>query len=276
MIGVHLSGRFGNQMFQYAFAINESIKSGSGFFMIESYFFPFYLSEFFELKRYPAPARKLRKLYFNLFHRKAGTIEFAPASSYAENQKMLGRDNCMYSGYFQSEHYFKDAAEAVKKEFTIRKKHRINARELLGLRSDKPILAVHIRRTDYLTHGDESLGGTDLSLPLTYYQECLSRVDNIKDYNLVFVSDDPEFVKSHFGYLDPLVSSGKNAIHDFQMLMQADALIIANSSFSWWGAYLNPNHPRVFAPRFWMGFRVKKDYPKDIIPPGWEQVEFAA
>jgi len=46
-------------------------------------------------------------------------------------------------------------------------------------------------------------------------------------------------------------------------------LILANSTFSWWGAYLNPNNPVVFAPKYWLGFKVNLEYPKGIMSVDW-------
>ena len=53
---------------------------------------------------------------------------------------------------------------------------------------------------------------------------------------------------------------------DFQLLLHADKLIISNSSFAWWGAYLNKNKTEVFVPQYWLGFKVDKEIPADIIP----------
>ena len=118
------------------------------------------------------------------------------------------------------------------------------------------------------------MGGKDLSLPLDYYNSCLSKIDQLENYNVVFVTDDTQYVQTHFGNYNPIVSSDKNPIVDFQVLLAGDILIVANSSFSWWGGYLNVKNARVFAPKYWLGFMIKKEYPCNVIPETWEQIEF--
>ena len=154
------------------------------------------------------------------------------------------------------------------------KKHVINYQECLNINKNKPTVVLHIRRTDYLKYGDENLGGEDLTLPLTYYNLCLKKINKLDNYNIVFVTDDPSFVKSNFYHLNPIISSSESSIIDFQILMKADIVIVANSSFSWWGAYLNTKAKKVFAPKFWSGFKIRKEYPANIIPAHWESIEF--
>ena len=66
-------------------------------------------------------------------------------------------------------------------------------------------------------------------------------------------------------------------IIDFQLLLNADVAIIANSTFSWWAAYLNPNIQKVFLPRDWLGFRINKLLPPGIfnrLPSHWTIIDF--
>lgn len=274
MIGVCLLGRFGNQMFQYAFALHTSKQLQTKFFLIENEFFKHCLDRYFELKEYSRFSHFVRKPLFSLSNGKAKTIFFKPTSSFAENNSIQVEDNCLYNGYYQSEKYFKASVEDVKNEFTVRKELRVNVRKELGIQDDRPLVVLHVRRTDYLTHGDDTLGGEDMSLPSEYYKTCLAKITDIEKYTIVFVTDDPDHVKKEYAYLKPVVSSSKDLIVDFQVLMSADILVVANSSFSWWGAYLNGTAKRIFAPRYWFGFRIKKDYPQDIIPDHWEKIEF--
>ena len=74
-------------------------------------------------------------------------------------------------------------------------------------------------------------------------------------------------------HLSPIISCDKNLIVDFQILLAADIIVTANSSFSWWAAHLNSNCIRVLAPKYWLNFRVKNEYPSNVIPEAWEQIE---
>ena len=235
MIGVYFQGRFGNQLFQYAFALSTSKKLNTDFFMDQSRD-RIIINKYFKLDNYHSLRSWFRSISFG---KRKQVIEVENSNTYSENASLLNNTDCFYKGYFQSEFYFKDIYAELKNEFSIKSKHKIDVRKVLKITNDKPLLVLHVRRTDYLKHGDKSMGGEDLSLPLNYYASCLSAVKDLENYNIVFVTDDEKFVKSNFSHLDPIVSSSKDLIVDFQILLNADVLVLANSSFSWWGAYLN-------------------------------------
>lgn len=269
MIGVYFEGRLGNQMFQYAFALHAAQKLGTHFFMDETTE-QCIIRKYFELAGYNVFNSRLNRLFFG---KSKPVVTIENAKTFFENAPLLGQDNCFYKGYFQSELYFKDIREQLKKEFRIKPGHLVDVRSVLKITNNKPLLALHVRRTDYLTHGDASMGAKDLSLPASYYDACLGKIANPEQFNIVFVTDDPKFAKTQFAKWNPIVSSNHNLIVDFQILLEAEVLVVANSSFSWWGAYLNKNCKRVFAPRYWLGLNIKKEYPCDIIPESWEQIE---
>lgn len=269
MIGVYFQGRLGNQLFQYAFALSESKKLNTDFFMDESND-SMLIRKYFELRSYSYLKSRFKRL---MFGKNKPVVELDNAKSFSENKLLLGKDNCFYKGFYQSELYFKDVYADIQKEFTLKAKHRIDVRKYLNISNDKPLFVLHVRRTDYLNHGDDSLGGKDLSLPIAYYHACLKSVKDLQNYNVVFVTDDSAFVKSNFEAYHPIISSNKKMIVDFQIFLCADVLAIANSSFSWWGAYLNTNCKKVFAPKYWLGFLVKKEYPLDVVAASWEQIE---
>jgi len=86
----------------------------------------------------------------------------------------------------------------------------------------------------------------------------------------IFISDDLSYIEEEFDYLKEKYISKHNDIIDFQFLLNADICILSNSSFSWWGAYLNNKKATVFAPKFWLG--KKSELPKHIIPEGWHKL----
>jgi hypothetical protein len=275
MIAVKLKGRLGNQMFQYAFAFATARKLKTNFLLIEDHSYTEELSEFFELPNYKKSfIAKCRFKFFIWMKYHLKVIRINQKNPYSSNQKQLSNNNCVYEGFFQSALYFEEYRNQLANQFIIKKEHRIDIRKKLNIQNDKPIMVLHVRRTDYSNYGNESLGGVNLMLPLEYYYECLKKISNPEKYNIVFVTDDPAFVKINFSAYKPIVSSSKSPITDFQILMEGDLVIVANSSFSWWAAYLNKKASKIFAPKYWSGFKVKEQYPPDIILKNWTSIEF--
>ena len=89
----------------------------------------------------------------------------------------------------------------------------------------------------------------------------------------VFVSDNTEYIKHEFAYLNNKYISNDSEINDFQHLIYADVCIIANSSFSWWGAWLNNRkNKKIYAPEHYLGYLIGKTLPENIYPAEWEIV----
>jgi hypothetical protein len=180
-----------------------------------------------------------------------------------------------YSGYYQSLKYFARSEQDIRKIFTIKEKFVAKYNKKYAGFSDKKTIVVHIRRTDYLQYGKASLGGPGMCLPDDYFLRCLQMIDGIDAYCLIFISDDIQYARAQFASRYPAARFEQNEeIIDFQLLTNADILIISNSSFAWWGAYLNPKRDKkVFAPKYWLGFKVRKEYPVNIVLPSWTMVE---
>jgi hypothetical protein len=289
MIGIKLQGRLGNQLFQYAFAFATSKQLNTSFyidqanqeFIIPLYFnVPTNFSLF--LERYLFSIRGYHNLFSYRFKRTwykllskvflSGTMTFEPDKSFEEISIVI-KNNILFQGYFQSEKYFKSYSDSVRQLFSIKSQF-VNDyhQKYSNLFSDKKIITVHIRKDDYLNLGHLQLGGSDLSLPFSYYHKIIGKL-NTADSLFVLITDDQEKIKSEFNYLDNVYFSEDHFINDLQHLINADICIIANSTFSWWGAWLNtkPDH-KVFAPEYFMGHLVKKMWPPDIYPAHWNLV----
>jgi len=175
------------------------------------------------------------------------------------------RNGFMYKGYFQSEEYFKNFKEDLKTIFTIKQQYKTAFNNISAtVSSSKKTVTVHIRRGDYVS--------TEYELPTNYYKTALSMISD-EDNFYVFVSDDPLFIEQEFKYIENKYISYNSEIIDLQFLINADICILSNSSFSWWGAWLN-NKPgkKVIAPEFWLGQRMGQEYPPEIIPPEWTTI----
>lgn len=273
MFGIKIEGRLGNQLFQYAFALAQRKRLGSRFF-IDGYKYllfnrHFILNRYFMLSE-PAGLRNLlKRSLFQLVH------GFRPPEIVQDQWQsadtfihLCPKAGFLYRGFFQSEDYFRNIAASLEKEFTIRDKYKIAISNFTG--NSKETIVVHIRRTDYLNWGNETLG-FGLSLPDSYYYKCLAALDKA-DKNILFLSDDIDYVKDHFPFPGAIYSENNTEITDLQLLMQGDYLVLSNSSFSWWGAYLNTRVKKVIAPEYWLGFKVKKEWPAGVVCAGWQKM----
>jgi hypothetical protein len=265
MIGVHQRGRLGNQLFQYAFGHAVSRQLGCSFFMNRM---P--ALRYFQASNTPL-RNDLRRIWFDCqsYFCPQHVLLWEEHGRGPENIATQLRDDCYYYGYFQSERYFKPFEVEIRKEFRVRPKyHQLFQAEYGELFAKNRVVAVHVRRTDYVHLG--------LTLPLSYYEQCLKRVEGLEQALVIFVTDDPNVTQQLFSdYKGRYICVSNSEIVDFQILMNADCLIIANSSFSWWAAYLNANpHKIVYAPKYWFGFKERIENPKSIQVPEWQWVEF--
>ena len=148
-------------------------------------------------------------------------------------------------GYFQSEKYFKNIEDEIRNDFEFHDHIYDPAKKMIdGV--DNPI-SLHIRRTDYLTlsHNHNNLG-------LEYYEEALKHFDNNR--TVIIFSDDPEWCNQQeiFSGDRFLVSENNSNYVDLCLMTLCKDHIIANSSFSWWGAWLAKGN-KVIAPSKWFG-----------------------
>jgi hypothetical protein len=268
MIGVNIQGRLGNQLFQYAYARVLSKKFNTPFFLLNSKYF--YAQKYFdfEVKR-PVQYRLLAILFWlkNFFVvRKINEDQFKEPKWNIKYE----RNNCVYNGFYQSEQYLHSGvAFEIKEQLKVKSHFLIDIRDFV--KNDKQNIVVHVRRTDYVTFGGEHVGGINLTLSLEYYQKALAKLPT-PQCNILFLSDDMEFVKENFQFAGAIYADKNSEITDFQLIMQADYLILANSSFSWWGAFLNPKAQKVIAPKYWLGVKINKEYPVGVVSANWEAI----
>ena len=157
-------------------------------------------------------------------------------------------------GYFQSPKYFEHCKDEIISLLTPKQ-------------MSKPLdyCSVHVRRGDYVRLGD-----FHTNLSMDYYFKAMEQIPNAK---FLIVSDDPVWCHQHFTGNNFTIKGPSSPIDDFKTLIACTNNIIANSSFSWWGAYLNQNpNKKVIYPQNWFGPKLKEDHPiYDLIPQGWVQ-----
>lgn len=147
-------------------------------------------------------------------------------------------------GFFQTEKYFKDIETEIREDFEFQDQIYIPSKEMID-GTNNPI-SLHIRRTDYLTNDNHN------PLGLEYYIEALTYFDD--DREVIIFSDDPEWCKQQEIFSDDrfLVSENNSNYTDLCLMTLCKSHIIANSSFSWWGAWLAKSE-KVIAPSKWFG-----------------------
>ena len=265
MIGFnHLGrlGRLGNQMFQYAAL--KGIAANNGFdFCIPNY------SDYID----DGIGNLLKTELFNVFDLKVdnlfqidGQYINEPYFHFSEELFNNCPDNVSLVGFFQSEKYFKNIESEIRKDFSFKKEIAKSCNETFqSLNLNNPI-ALHIRRGDYTINSDRHP-----VTPLEYYQKCLSFFDSDRD--VVVFSDDPKWCSEQeiFSSDKFLISEGNDTYHDLCLMALCSDFIIANSTFSWWGAWL-ANRGKVYYPTNWFGTAVNNDT-KDLFPSEWIGVD---
>ncbi len=192
-----------------------------------------------------------------------------------EPEVLSAKGNIVLWGYWQTEKYFADIAPDISKEFSFKEKLSGEAAEIAKKIKNTNSVSIHIRRGDYAKFKNvkKIVGDTDIS----YYGRAISYIAELvsKPHFFVF-SDDIAWCRENVRipfpatYLDEKTAGPKNAYH-LELMSLCKHNIIANSTFSWWGAWLNQNQGKiVVAPKKWYGGGDSDAI--DIIPREWEKM----
>lgn len=230
-------GRLGNQMFQYSSIIGIAKKKGY------DYCFP--LSKSSIPKWFNITAKD------SLFRCQRAHLE-----RFSFEPRVFDMpDNIDYSGYFQTEKYFDHCSDFIKKEFTFKQEIKSSVDDWFNKNTDNYI-SVHIRRGDYL--GIKHIHPTP---DIEWYKAAMNL---FPDSKFLFFSDDLEWCKENFS--DHIFSPFKNEGEDMYAMTKCAGHVIANSSFSWWGAWLEGG--KTVAPKMWFGSEGPQDW-QDIYCKDW-------
>ncbi len=270
-------GRLGNQMFEYAAVRGIANTRGYDWCIpppdrkgIENYS----LHECFKLD----PHRN--EGYFDYF-------QYVQERFFHYDQELVDQcpDNVSLNGFFQSWRYFSHIDEIIRRDFTFHDEHLLPCKEMMEeLEGEEPIM-LHVRRGDpNLTDprgfkwSYTQCGSMHPVQPVEYYEKALSHFD--EDQPVVVFSDSVDWVKEQEFFSGDrfLISEPEDKYADGSFTPYADLClmslcshaIIANSSMSWWGAWLqsNPNK-KVIAPKMWFGPDYKDKDTKDLYCPTW-------
>lgn len=180
------------------------------------------------------------------------------------------RGNVYLNGYFQSPKYFESERDALLKIFSLREEFGLEARRIFAQIQASDAVSIHVRRGDYVANTKPH--DTPDICSLEYYAKAVAKIRERISNPVWFVfSDDMSWVTRNLALPGRTVYVSGNTIpdaHELMLMAECDHNIIANSSFSWWGAWLNQNPLKiVVAPMPW--FNTKKDQHKDLIPESW-------
>ncbi len=261
---VEVKGGLGNQLFQYAFAGYLENKTGV----------PSVLHvEFFDYVK-NVPGATVRE--FELTKLNAGFISVTGSitcGSVVEEKNLpeigKGDDNCFYSGYWQSKKYFGSDRERFRRELTPKDRCLSpGVKKLMDDIDPAASVSVHIRRSDYLTGQNRDIFS---ELTEEYYRKAVLAVKNAAerdDLILYVFSDDMDWASTVINRIhDRVVLMPYNNAHEDLFLMSRTRHhIIANSTFSWWGAALGTKEDGItVAPSHWF----RHDPDPDLYPEGW-------
>lgn len=188
---------------------------------------------------------------------------------------ILNLSNGVYlDGYWQSEKYFAEIEDIIRKEFTVKTNQAGQNRELADLIASRDSVSLHIRRGDYVSNPETNkFHGT---CDLDYYFRCVEHLtQKVKNPHFFIFSDEPEWAHKNLKLPNQTTFVDHNRTdknyEDMRLMSQCKHHIIANSAFSWWGAWLNQNPCKiVLAPKKWFN---SVDYnTNDLIPDGWLKI----
>lgn len=296
MIIVRLMGGHSNQLFQYAAGRQLASKHNTDLLLDLSSFDNMHPSDtprYYELDCYPLKAKiaNMAKITIRTQEKPAGLVErfkhragidkrvwaLAQIGTGFNRGVLNAPDNTMLVGWWQSEKFFPDIRPLLLKEFEPRTKlNKANAAHIKQMQASESVW-IHIRRGDYVTNkfANKFHGTKDLK----YYQSALKTLEKKlpptarKNIQIFICSNDIPWCKQNLKFSYP-VSYIENELgsDDMRVAKHAKHDILANSSFSWWGAWLNENPEKiVIAPRKWFEDE-KANSETDIVPDSWIRI----
>lgn len=291
MICVQLNGGLGNQMFQYACGKALAYKHNTEL-LLDTTQLTYNNNgitnrslelDIFKINIHEASKNNIKSLK-PLFYRIANVVAFKAGfrgiqtskyfieKGYFYNSSIdkVGKD-CFLTGYWQSYRYFENIESLIREEFKFPHVLDKDDQRVTKIKHENSI-SLHIRRTDFVNNKYHDIHGT---CSIEYYKKAAEYIANMVSSPCFFIfSDDIEWahINLNLNYPCEFVSGniGKQSYIDMQLMSLCKHNIIANSSFSWWGAWLNQNPDKVVvAPSQWFADEILNAQTKDLIPLTW-------
>jgi len=285
---IKLQGGLGNQLFQYALGKNLVLSRGpivkhdlSWFgeqtkrkYELDNFNAKIDIATGEEIKKFKKYQKKTGKLSFLNFLFSIDDSIYKKEGGFNFDRKILEIKPPAYlDGFWQSEKYFANYKSAIRKDLEYRSLLSSENEKLIRFLQNQIVVAIHIRRGDYITNkaASEVLGTIDIQ----YYQDSIKFIlDKVRDPVFMVFSDDISWVKQHLMFPTQSIFTDNECkdkdIQDFILMSKCHHHIIANSSYSWWAAWLGckPNQI-VVAPKKWFrnGYSTH-----DLILKDWVQL----
>ena len=296
MIVSRITGGLGNQLFQYGFGLFLSKKNNCDYYVYvddryektSSTKREFILADFkFQIAL--APEWELKKLipyisHLNLYRLiRSSKLKWSylPINRnhlvernfyFDENYFNIKSKDLFLDGYWQSYKYVDEVRDILIKQFILLDKYKIELNDFYNAIIKSPnSVSIHVRRGDFISNSSylNYYGVCDIE----YYKNAIKYIENIYGKNLIYFifSDDIDWVKMNFSDLKNVTFiSHQNPSIDLKLMSLCNHNIIANSTFSWWGAYLNQNINKiVIRPEKWLkdkdNMKTKLLFPLDWI-----------
>ena len=292
MVISQIIGGLGNQMFQFAAGRALALEQGQPLCLDISGFSGYPLHQGFELDRifdcrvpiatevevravlgwqFSSSARRIvGRSGFGWLRRPGFVVE--PSFSYWSGLNKVPPD-CYLVGYWQSFKYFEKCAAVIREDFSFQAQKVIHNNAIAKQIIQANAVSIHVRRGDYLH--DPRTSAKHGVCSLDYYENAIRHIADRVDSPSFFVfSDDIDWVRENLQidapcqYVDH--NRGASSFLDMYLMSLCQHNIIANSSFSWWGAWLNSNLDKiVLTPKNWF---LQDIDTSDLIPQGWVSV----
>lgn len=262
---IKIKGGLGNQLFQYAYGRNLELVGEKVIFD----------NSFFNgAKAKIDTARNFKLDNYNIETK----AEFSPKNHPFLNtlSKIKRKLGLKHEEFFQSEKYFIDHKNQILKEFTL--KNPLSASSQIWqkqINDDVNSISIHIRRGDYVQ--DKNTNKFHGTCDIEYYKKAFAEVfkrSQNKEIKIFVFSDDIAWAKENLYFNFPIYYISDPQIPDYEeiyLMSLCKNNIIANSTFSWWGAYLNKNNDKIVAaPKQWFANKTADEL--DILPKTWLQI----
>lgn len=262
-----LGPQFGSQMTQYAGLYSVARQTGAEIVFIDKHMSAFRGVKLFEAFDLSDNIIEEDEIRFS---------EFVLADTIMDERvfRLDTNTNWNFGGWFHTYHYFHQFEHDIQNVFSFKRSIYDVAKQLIDtIRNDEPypLVSLHVRRGDYIQV-------SSLNLSLSYYSAALQSLFDLFDqsyFKLIVFSDDIAWCKQNIQGENVIYSESNSNYVDMCMMSLCDHNIIANSSFSWWGAYLNKSpHKIVICPNEYIG-------PSDLThqflngnyyPPTWKSI----
>jgi hypothetical protein len=268
-------GGLGNQFFQYAAARQIALRQRvplkletRGFRFSKYAAHPYALDKFNVADERAHPFDYLRLAPRTILRR---VLVRERPNGFNENLEHI-QDDVILVGYWQDPRYFSGIGNVLRSEFTLRKPPSSRSAQIAEAIQGEESISIHIRRTDYVRNPRNVEIFEEC--PMDYYRDAMNLIaERCSNPHYFVFSDDPDWARANLrvnGRLMTFVThNDTGAAHEDLMLMrQCRHNIIANSTFSWWGAWLNDNPQKiVVSPRKW--FKNNRGQENDLLPSEW-------